>query len=97
MYEQLIQTKLILSIVGERLAPVGETGFSHRLTVYKIVRHFFVLSYLNISGNNQVKNSFFRISSIQFPYAQLRGRTVIKKLWTFIGPCGRDRSQPLQC
>ena len=37
------------------IAPVAETGFSHRLTVYKIVGYFFVLSYRNITGNNQVE------------------------------------------
>ena len=52
---------------------MSETGFSHRLTAYKIVGHFFVLSYLNISGHNQVENSFFRISNISVPcpHAQL--------------------------
>ena len=29
------------------IAPVAETGFSHRLTAYKIVGHFFGLSYRN--------------------------------------------------
>ena len=42
---------------------MAETGFSHRLIAYKIVGHFFGLSYLNISGNNEVENSFFRISN----------------------------------
>ena len=86
------------------LAPVAETGFSHtcfshRLTAYKIVGHFFGLSYRKISGSNQVKNRFFRISSISVPcpHAQLRGCTVIKKLWTFFGPWGRDRSQSPPC
>ena len=36
-----------------------EIGFRHRLNSYKIVGYFFGLSYLNISGNNQVENSFF--------------------------------------
>ena len=42
---------------------------------------------------------FFRISNISVPcpHAQLRGRTVIKKLWTFFGPWGRDRSQSPPC
>ena len=39
------------------LAQVAKTGFSHRLTAYKILGHFFGLSYLNISGNNQVEES----------------------------------------
>ena len=74
-------------------------GFSHRLTPYKIVGHFFGRSYLNISLTNQVKNSFFRISNISAPcpHAQLRSRTVNKKLWTFFGPWGRDRSQSPPC
>ena len=42
------------------LAPVAEIGFSPRLTAYKIVG----LSYRKISGNNRVKNIFFRISYI---------------------------------
>ena len=81
------------------LAPAAETGFSHRFTAYKIVGHFFGLSYRKISGSNQVKNSFFRISNISVPcpHAQLRGRTVIQKLWTFFGPWGRDRSQSPPC
>ena len=62
--------------------PVVETAFSHRFTAYRIVGNFFGLSYLNRLGNNQVKNSFFRISNISVPcpHAQLRGRTVIKKV-----------------
>ena len=42
---------------------------------------------------------FFRISNISVPcpHAQLRGRTIIKKLWTFFGPWGRDRSQSPPC
>ena len=81
------------------LAPVAETSFSHRLTAYKIVGHFFALSYLNISGNNQVENRFFRISNISVPcpHAQCRGRTVIETLWTFFGRCGQDRSLSLPC
>ena len=81
------------------LAPVAETGFSHRLAAYKIVEHFFGLSYRKISGHNQVKNIFFRISNIfvPCPHAQFRGRTVIKKLWTFFEPWGRDRSQSPPC
>ena len=65
--------------------------------------HFFGLSYREISGSNQVKNSSFRISNISVPclHAQLRvrGRTVIinKKLWTFFGPWRRDRSQSPPC
>ena len=84
---------------GLVLAPVAETGFSHRLTAYKIVGYFFGLSYRKISGSNQGKNRFFKISNISVPcpHAQLKGRTVIKKLWTFFGPWGRDRSQSPPC
>ena len=84
---------------GRILAPVAEIGFSHRLIAYKIVGHFFGLSYRKISGSNQVKNRFFRISNISVPcpHAQLRGRTVNKKLWIFFGPWGRDRSQSPPC
>ena len=55
------------------IATVAETGFSHRLTAYKILGLFFELSYLNISGNSQVENNFFRISNISVPcpHAQL--------------------------
>ena len=86
-------------VPGLELAPVAQTGFSHRLTVYKIVRHFFGLSFLNISGTNQVENISLKISyiSVPCPHAQLRGRTVIKMLWTFLWPWGRDRSQSLPC
>ena len=78
---------------------MAETGFRHRSTAYKIVGHFFGLSYRKISGSNQVKNSFFSISNISLPCprAQLKGRTFIKKVWTFFGPRGRDRSQSPPC
>ena len=44
-------------------------------------------------------NIFFRVSNISVPcpHAQLRGRTVIKKLWTFFGPWSRVRSQSPPC
>ena len=92
--------KTLESQVGTcQIAPVAETGFSHRLTAYKIVGHFFGLSYRKISGSNQVKNRFFRISNISVPcpHAQLRGHTVIKKFWTFCKPWGRDCSQSPPC
>ena len=78
---------------------MAETGFKHRLTALKIVGHFFGLSYMKISGSNQVKNSFVRIRNISVPcpHAQLRGGTVVKKLWIFFGPWGRDRSQSPPC
>ena len=84
---------------GDVVAPVAETSFSHRFTAFKIVGHFFELSYREISESNQIKNKFFRISNISVPcpHAQLRGLTVIKKLRTFLGPWGRDRSQSPPC
>ena len=52
------------STPGLPLAPVAETGFSHRLTAYKIVGHFFGLK---TSRSIQVKNSSFRISNLSVP------------------------------
>ena len=54
---------------------------------------------LDLPSNNQVDNIFCRISNISVtcPHAQLIFHTVIKKLWTFFGPWGRDRSQSLPC
>ena len=54
------------TVCSNRPAPVAETGFSHRLTAYKIVGHFFGLSYREISGSNQVKNSFLESVAFQF-------------------------------
>ena len=73
---------MAVTLRGDTVAPVAETGFSHRLTAYKFVGHFFGLSYLNISANNQVEILFFRFSNISVAClpAQLRGRTVIIKL-----------------
>ena len=98
-YTSLLHHYIMYMRHCHNLAPVAETGFSHRLSAYKIVGHFFGLSYRKITGSNQVKNSFFRISNIPVPYPhnQFRGRTVIKKLWTFFGPWGRGRSQSLPC
>ena len=81
-YKFSSQQSLTIMKIVQLLAPVAETGVNHRLTAYKIVGHFFGLSYLNISGNNQVGSSFFRISNISIPcpHAQLRGHTVIKHL-----------------
>ena len=99
-YKQSTAVKLFMfAYTRQSIAPVTETGFSHRLTAYKIVRHFFGLSYQKISGNNQVKNIFFRISNISVPcpHAQLTARTLIEKLWTFFRPWDRDRSQSPPC
>ena len=49
---------------GSRLAPVAETGFSHRLTVYKFVGHFFGLAYLN-QGIIRSKIFFLESETIQ--------------------------------
>ena len=76
-------------------APVAETGFSHRLTAYKIVGYFFGLSYIGkYRGVIRSKIVCFRIRNISVPcpHALLRGRSVIEKLWTFFGHWGRDRS-----
>ena len=48
------------------LAQMAETGVSHRLTTYKIVGHFFGLSYQKISGSNQV--NFFFLESVTFQF-----------------------------
>ena len=48
---------LIMTVL--RNVPRYSMGFSHILTAYKIVGHFFGLSYREISGHNQVENSFF--------------------------------------
>ena len=70
---------------------MAETGFSYRLTAYKIVGHLLGLSYLHISGNNQVENIFFRISNISVlcPHAQLRAQSLksyghFSDLWVVI-------------
>ena len=103
VYSQIIfvVTIYFLSICKKQHSNLKRIFFIYiiRLTADKIVGHFFGLSYLNISGNNQVENSFFRISNIPVPcpHAQLRGRTVIKKLWTFFRPWGRDLSQSPPC
>ena len=71
---------------GATVAPVAETGFSHRLTAYKIVGHFFERSYRKISGSDQVKNSFFFLISnisVPCPHAQLRGRSHYKVMNIF--------------
>ena len=47
------------------IAPVAETGFSHRLPAQKIVGHFFGLSYRK-SGSNQVKNIFLESVTFKF-------------------------------
>ena len=93
------QQSICHKLVPFRLDPVAETGFSHRLTAYRIVGHFSGLSYRKISGNNQVENSFIRISNISVPcpHAQLTGRIVNKKLWTCFGLWGLDRSQSPPC
>ena len=55
------------------VAPGAETGFSHRLTA------FFGLSYLNISGNNQVKNFFLESVTFQF-HAHILSSEVVQSL-----------------
>ena len=65
-----------------RLVPVGETGLSHRLTVYKIVGHFYGLSYLKISGNNRVENIFLESVTFQF-HARMRSSEVAQSLKSY--------------
>ena len=66
------------------LAAVAGIGVSHRLTSYKTVIF--------------EENTFFWISNIlaKMSHAQLISHTVIKKLWTFFRPWGRDRSRVKQ-
>ena len=50
------------------LAPVAETGFSHRLTTYKIVGHFFGLSYRKISGSIIIRSKIVFLESVTFQF-----------------------------
>ena len=83
-----------------RLAPVAETGFSHRLTAYKIVGHFFdchIGKYGPWSGR---KYFFLESATFRFHAGMLSSEVAhagTKKLWTFIGPWGRVRSQSPPC
>ena len=73
---------LVFDAVSESLrslAPVAETGFSHRLTAYKIVGHFFGLSFRKISGSDQVKNSFLESVIFQL-YARILSSEVAQSL-----------------
>ena len=65
-------------------SPSGHS-FSHRLTAYKFVGISLDCNIWICLGIIRSKIAFFRISNISVPYlyAQLRGRTVIKKLWSF--------------
>ena len=71
-------------------SPSGWNRFSHRLTAYKIVGHFFGLPYLNKSGNNQVDNIFF-----QFHARMLSSEVAqsLKSYGHFSDFGGWDRSQ----
>ena len=61
---------------------MGETGLSHILTAYKIVGHFYGLSYLKISGNNQVENIFLESVTFQF-HACMRSLEVAQSLKSY--------------
>ena len=61
---------------------MAETGLSHRLTAYKIVGHFYGLSYLKISGNNQVENIFLESVTFQF-HARMRSSEVAQSLKSY--------------
>ena len=54
--------------------------FSNRLTAYKIERHFCGLSYLNMSGNNQVENIF--LESVTF-HARMLSSKVAQSLKSY--------------
>ena len=66
----------------DTIAPVAGTGFSHRLTAYKIVGHFFGLSHLNISVTYQVENIFFKSVTFQFR-ARMLSSEVAKSLKSY--------------
>ena len=55
----------------------------HRLPAYKIVEHFFGLSYLNISENNQVEKSFLESVTFQFHARMLRSHSHSKVMDIF--------------
>ena len=62
----------------------------------------FLWTVINKTSDRIIRSKivFFIISSISATtrsHAQLKGRKVIKKLWTFFGPWGRDRSQSPPC
>ena len=78
---------------------MAETGFSQIDRVQNRGTFLWTVIKKDFRSNYQVTNSFFRISSISVPcpHAQLKGRTVNWKLWTFFGPWGRDRSQSQPC
>ena len=58
---------------------MADTGFSHRLTAYKIVGHFFGMSYRKISWNNQVKKVFLESVAFQF-HARMLSSEVAQSL-----------------
>ena len=60
-------------------APVAETGFSHRLTAYKIVGHFFGLSYREISLINLVEIVFLESITFQL-HARMLSSEVAQSL-----------------
>ena len=66
----------------DSVAPVAETGFSHRLTAYKIVGHFFGLSYLKIALNNQVEIVFLESVTFQF-HARVLSSQVAQSLKSY--------------
>ena len=67
----------LLGSVG--LAPVAATGFSHRLTAYKIMGHFFGLSYRKISGIIRSKIVFLESVTFQF-HARMLSSEVAQSL-----------------
>ena len=78
-----------------KLAPVAEATDLPRTKSWDISLDCHIGDYRGVIRSKIV---FFRISNISVPCPhKLRGRTVIKKLWTFFGTWGRDRSQSPPC
>ena len=75
------RNSVIFQNTAFRLVPVGETGLGHRLTAYKIVGHFYGLSYLKISG---IIRSIFFLESVTFQFhARMRSSEVAQSLKSY--------------
>ena len=84
---------------GSFTSPSGLNRFQPQIDrVQNRGTFLWIVIYLNISEWSG-QTHFFRIINIPIPcpHAQLRGRTVIEKLWPFFGPLGRDPSQSPPC
>ena len=67
---------------GNCFSPMAETGFSHKLTAYKIVGYYFWLSYRKISLNNQVENIFLESVTFLF-HARMLSSEVAQSLKSY--------------